>query len=225
MKKLIGVLFIFLIIFAVGITGMKISQHEKPYEVCYTSVRETKALATEIPNLQAKIDRNYEAQGSGRKYQNKVVIQIGEQRDVPCIFEMGGGQFFQKEYIVHPYFSGSPKFSELSRNSYSMPTYTYTGTEEITIELNDAICFMTDPGSSETALNTIGSFTARSLDGETVTWESFETFEQMYEKLPKGKYYIDFLLQVYGNHIFSESGQYIGLESKSIAPTFILEIK
>ena len=225
MKKLIGLLLIFLIIFVVGITGMKIAQQDKPYEVCYTSVRETKALATEIPNLQAKIDRNYEAQGSGRKYQNKVVIQIGEQRDVPYIFEMGGGQFFQKEYIVYPYFSGSPKFSELLRNSYSMPTYTYTGTEEITIELNDEICLMADPDGSETALNTIGSFTARSLDGETVTWESFGTFEQMYEKLPKGKYYIDFLIQVYGNHIFGEDGEYIGLEFKTIAPAFILEIK
>ena len=203
----------------------KSTSYKKPYEVCYTSIRETKALATEIPNLQAKIDRNYDAQGSRRKYQNKVVIQIGDQRDVPCLFEMGGGQFFHDEYIIHPYFAGSPNFSELSRNSYSMPTYIYTGTEAITIELNDEIYFMTDPDSHETELNKIGSFTVRSLDGETVTWESFGNFEQMYEKLPKGKYYINFLLQVYGNHIFREDGKYIGLESKSIVPAFIVEIK
>ena len=84
---------------------------------------------------------------------------------------------------------------------------------------------MTDPDSSETELNRVGSFTAKSVDGETVTGESFGTFEEMYEKLPKGKYYIDFLLQVYGNHIFGENGEYIGFESKNIAPAFILEIK
>ena len=225
MKKLIGLLLIFLIIFVIGVACTKINQAQRPYTVYYTSVRETKALATEIPNLQAKIDRNYKKQGNRRKYQNKVVIQIGEQRDVPCIFEMGGGQFFQDEYIIYPYFAGSPDFSELSRNSYAMPTYIYTGTETITIELNDEIYFMTDPDSSETELNMISRFTAIPLDGETVTWESYGTFEQMYEKLPKGKYYINFSLQVYGNHIFCEDGKYIGLESKSIVPAFILEIK
>ena len=143
---------------------MTIALYEKPYEVCYTSVRETKALTTEILN-----------------------------------------------------FSNQQETVTLCRR--------ITGTEEIAIELNDEICFMTDPDSSETELNRVGSFTAKSVDGETVTGESFGTFEEMYEKLPKGKYYIDFLLQVYGNHIFGENGEYIGFESKNIAPAFILEIK
>ena len=51
MKTLAGFLLIVLAIFLVGIIAMTIALYEKPYEVCYTSVRETKALTTEILNF------------------------------------------------------------------------------------------------------------------------------------------------------------------------------
>ena len=63
------------------------TEYTKPYTVCYTEVCETKELVTEIPELQEKIDRNDKNQGSDLSYhfQQKVILSVGEHRDVPYI--------------------------------------------------------------------------------------------------------------------------------------------
>ena len=197
-------------------TTTQTTKYTKPYEVCYTRVRETKALQTEAPALQEKIDRNYEAQSYMFKVQNKVVIQIGDQRDVPYIFTVGGGQIFQYEYLFYPYFGGSPSFSEVQKKAADLPTYTYTGTEDVTIELNDEI-YSTSSTKRE--------FIVRWMDGEQYMVKDYTTLQEMYNDLPKGTYYVHFLLEIHGNHVYGEQSNYLGLESINVAPVFIVELK
>ena len=47
----------------------------------------------------------------------------------------------------------------------------------------------------------------------------------MYNDLPKGTYYVHFLLEIHGNHVYGEQSNYLGLESINIAPVFIVELK
>ena len=197
-------------------TSATTTEYRKPYEVCYTEIRETKALATEVPELQEKIDRNYEKQGDEHKFQNKVIIQIGDQRDVPYVFEMGGGQLFYHEYIIYPYFAGNPYWREMQEVNEYIPTYTYTGTEDYVIEVNDEI-YSTDYSTWYLDVSY--------LKGEEVMWASFDTLEEMYAALPKGQYYINFHLTVYGNNIFGEKGNFITTEHTFIVPVFIIELK
>ena len=196
-------------------TEISTTEYTKPYTVCYTEICETKELITEIPELQEKIDRNDKNQGSDLSYhfQQKVIVSIGDHRDVPYIFDMGGGQYFQKEYVIYPYFAGEPYFSELEREAEYMPTYVYTGTETVVIELNDEIL----------SKNPVREFSVQPVDGSARS-RSFDTFEEIYAELSTGKYYVTYLIEIFRNDIFAENGEYLGRESRCIAIAFMVEL-
>lgn len=194
------------------------SSSTRPYIIYYTEVCETKELMTEIPELQEKIDRNDKNQSSDLLYllyhfQQKVILSIGDHRDVPYIFEQGGGILFQYGGLVYCYFGGDPNFSELERNAEYMPTYIYTGTENVVIELNDEVL----------SANPMRKFEVCPVDGSERN-RSFDTFEEIYEELPKGKYYVTYLIEIYRNDIFTEYGEYVGKEHKCIAIAFMVEL-
>ena len=152
-----------------------------------------------------------------QRFQNKVIVQIGSKRDVPYIFRLGGGQYFVEDYIFSPTPDFMyPYFSDLQSNEKYMPVYTYTGTEEFTVELNDKI-YSTNDSKWE--------FEVRYLSGEEEKEEYFHTLEEMYEALPKGKYYVMIYLEAYGNYIFGERGNYICPETMPMNPAFIVELK
>ena len=75
------------------------TKQTKPYEVCNTKIRETKALQTEIPELQEKVDMNVETEGKP-KVQQKVMLTFGDHRDVPYLFHIGANTYVEKDYLM-----------------------------------------------------------------------------------------------------------------------------
>ena len=227
MKKSIILLLSFCLVFCVIFTSCaKIPQntdgssettestsYKKPYEVCYTSVRETKALATEAPELQQKIDWNYEMTYNP-KVQQKVLINFGDQRNVPYLFRNGNACYVKQDdmVITDPDFTVY-SFSNLQAKEAFMPVYTYTGTEEFSIELNDKLQSLDDSFW----------FDVTSCGGSEE--KRYFSFEDMYGELPKGKYYVCFDLTIYGNDIILESGEVHGREFKTVTVSFVLELK
>lgn len=228
MKKSIILLLSFCLVFCVICTACakipqntdgsseptKSTSYKKPYEVCYTSVRETKALKTEASELQQKIDWNYEMTYNP-KVQQKVLINFGDQRDVPYLFRNGNACYVKQDdmVITDPDFTVY-SFSNLQAKEAFMPVYTYTGTEEFSLELNDEPYPMVE---EEMIVR------AQPLDGSEE--QIFRGFREMYEELPKGKYYVYFDICVYGNDIVFENGEIYGREYKTVTPSFVLELK
>ncbi|MBQ8496481.1 MAG: hypothetical protein IJ489_03375 [Clostridia bacterium] len=71
---------------------------EKKY-LFETEIRETTPIRTESPELQEKIDRNQE---NFPWIANKIVIEVGDQRDVPYIQQGHYGEYFDEKY-QHPW--------------------------------------------------------------------------------------------------------------------------
>lgn len=184
------------------------TKQTKPYEVCNTKIRETKALQTEIPELQEKVDMNVETEGKP-KVQQKVMLTFGDHRDVPYLFHIGANTYVEKDYLMIWDPGPSPSLYDLQSKEEYMPVYTYTGTETIVLELNDEIC-------------NFRYFNVISYDNSIK--KIFFTFEEMYKALPKGKYYVYFYLTIYGNDIIGNYG-YVGREEKGVIPAFIVELK
>lgn len=185
---------------------------KKPYTVCYTSIRETKALRTEIPELQEKIDRNCAAEEYPH-VQQKVIVQFGDQRDVPYNFQWGGWYVEEDHITYYPCFPTAYALEDFQSKEEYMPTYTYTGTESFSIELNDELYHIDE----------YWCFEVISYDGsiEKTCW----SFEEMYMDLPKGKYYVYFDLIIYGNEIIPENGGTKSRENKTVHATFILDLQ
>ena len=190
--------------------------NQKPYEVVYTRVRETKALATEIPALQEKIDRNYEMTYNP-KVQQKVIVQFGNKCDVPYLFRNGYRYYVKEDYIMieDPDLS-IPSFSDLKGKEEYLPQYTYTGTEPFVIELNDEIHYV-KYGEWH--------FYVYAYDGSATSQQTYQSFKEMYANLPKGKYFVYFHLSIEGNDIVKENGELSGREYKMVTPSFILELQ
>ena len=183
-----------------------------PYLIGHTVARERKELQTEVPELQEKIDRN----DISSEFPVKLIVQIGDQRDVPYIFRMGGGMMCGLGgYVIYPYFAGSPYFREIEAKKEYIPTYTYTGTETLTIELDD----------EDLDQEMWWKLTARYFEGDIERYKRYDTLQEMYEDLPKGTYYVHTSITLYGNHIYGVRGNYIGQESTEVVPVFILELK
>ena len=190
------------------------TKYTKPYEVVHTSVRETKALQTEIPELQEKIDWISVSNGYPQ-VQQKLVLTIGDKRDVPYLFRNGHCIYVMEDWMMVPLPNFSiPSLSDFQSKEIYMPTYTYTGTETFLIELNDEIYYVKQDE---------WYFSVTSYDGSME--KTFGSFQQMHEELPKGKYYVHFDITVYGNDIVKENGEVCGREFKMIIPAFILELQ
>ena len=180
----------------------------------YLKELETKELKTESPELQEKIDRN--VQDLSPEYQQKLIIQIGDQRDVPYIILRGGGMqldgYGMNFIYLTPDFSAR-SFSGLQSKEEYMPTYIYTGTEEFVIELND----------KKYSDYSKFSFTVNFYDGSETKY--FTRFEDIYENLPKGKYYVHFEFNLCGHWIVTKNGSAVDCEYLTVSPAFILELQ
>lgn len=201
---------------------------KKIYPYYYTSIRETKALQTEASELQEKLDRNDLDLTGFENSQQKVIVQIGDQRDVPYIFECGGGHWVSNtgSGLCLGYYA-APSLEEIRAQEEYIPVYTYTGSESFTAEFNDeTVKFMeTDSYDDGESLSAVPH---NSADGGGSG--KFDNFEQMCEELSAGKYYVTFTLTILGNHIYSQSTpdaepKYGDIECTFIEAVFILEIK
>ncbi len=204
------------------------STQKKFYPYYCTSIRETKALQTEVSALQEKLDWNDIDILGFEDCQKKVIVQIGDHRDVPYIFECGGGYWVRNNGLCLGYM-GTPYFKDIQAKEEYMPVYTYTGTESVIIEFNDEIVnVLNEDGEAELKLEVFFYDESSQKSGET--FKRFENFEEIYENLPKGKYYVGFVLDLQGDYVFEQHRQeaelvYWGIEHTHIMPVFILEIK
>ena len=195
-------------------TTTQTTKQTKAYEVCHTKIRETKELQTEVSELQEKVDRYYEMDFEP-KVQQKVIITIGDHRDVPHLYRTGHNQFVRYDYLVNQDPGSAPSFSKLQDWEEYMPVYTYTGTEAFVMELNDEIYNFENLGQR-------AYFRARSCDNSIN--KSFFSLKDMHQALPKGKYYISIPVTIYGNDIIGDRG-YVDREFKAVRVYFVMELK
>ena len=186
----------------------------------YTKIRETQALQTEASDLQEKIDRNH-ADGLRPEIQQKILLRIGDRIDVPYNFQLY--RSYIEDHKPMAAMSNSPDFFGLRDMEEYLPVYTYSGTEIFEIELNDEPLI---PEEERTWYLEV-----HYTEGSVVKLECFETVEEIYEALPKGKYYVGFMLRIKGNDVVSEDGEPIvsmgpySCEYRRILATFILELQ
>jgi hypothetical protein len=193
-------------------TAKATTTNRKPYEEVYTKIRETKALQTEIPELQEKID-SYAENLTLPDVQQKFIVSFGEHRDVPYLYHTWHRAHVREDYLMIWDPRENPSFSDYRSYEKYMPTYTYTGKEEVVMEVNDEI-YTPDPR---------GAF-IDVIAYDNSAKESFFSFQDMYQELPKGKYYVKIYIEFYGNDIRGIYG-YTGREFKSAMALFVLELK
>lgn len=185
----------------------------------YTRIRETQALQTEPPELQEKIDRNH-ADGLRPEIQQKVILQIGDKRDVPYHIQVS------RSYVENHKIEARmqvPDYYDLREVEEYLTKYTYSGTETFSLEVNDELL----PADKQK----IPNLQVYYVDGSFIMEESFQSLEAMYAALPKGEYYVCLRLRLLGNDIVTADGEHIptmgrySYESRIVQAAFILELQ
>ena len=174
----------------------------------HTKKRETQSLQTEIPELQAKIDR-YQDHGYG--VPSKIVIEVGEQRDIPYL-ELICGEFIDNGGIVRPERLFALSNEDIIKNVQYYPIYTVTGSECINIYSNDEC---------------VESFALAVIDlnRENSKLSIFNTLEELVSTMPTGKYFVKVDVVCYGDYIMDEHGDHLyhnkGSSRESIATEYM----
>lgn len=184
----------------------------------HTKKRETQPLQTEIPELQEKIDR-YQDQGHG--IPSKIVIEVGEQRDVPYL-DFVCGEFIDNGGIVRPERLFALSNEDIIDNAQYYPTYVVTENDCINIYSND---------------ERLESFALAVIDlnKENSKLSIFNTLEELVSTMPTGKYFVkvdvvcygDYIMDEYGDHLYHNKGssrESIATEYKQYEAYFILEL-
>ncbi|GEM_PF-6194124 len=173
----------------------------------YTQIRDTEPLKPELPELQEKIDRNQQY-SSG--VPSKVIIECGEQRDVPFLLLMCGRL---ANVLVDGYAISIYRPEQILRDSVYYPTYTITGDEDFMVYSNDAV--QDDWRNS--------GITVVDLSEPEKTSGSYSSVSELHEKFAKGVYYAYVDVRCDGDDIMLD-GRKIDQEYMSYRAYFILEL-
>ena len=173
----------------------------------YTQIRDTEPPRPEPPELQEKIDRN---QRYSQGVPSKVIIECGEQRDVPFLLLMYG---HLPNCPVDGYAISVYKPEQILKDSVYYPTYTITGDEDFTVYSND---FKQDDWQSR-------GITIVDLSGPWKTSGSYRSVSELYGALEKGTYYAYVNVQCDGDDIMLD-GKKIEREYMCYRAYFILEL-
>ena len=158
-------------------------------------VRETAPIQTEIPELQEKIDYY-----SNDLDPNKVIVEIGDQRDVPYLFSIefrtiDGFGGYGGNYISE---------NDISYTKDRYPTYIVTGIEELRLFCNDVL-------QEDVVICIFNNHSDHDAGGRTscyaFDYSSYSSLKDAYDDLPKGTYYASVMATCYGDYLLTEYGE------------------
>ena len=185
-------------------TTKDFSEETTVYQL-YTQIHETNPISTEMAELQEKIDFNYQ-RNSRNGINNKVILTIGSQRDVPFL------RLLMATYwdigMINEYIPMDPTKSYLEKMTPYCPTYSVNGTETFCLEVND-----------------IAENAPIEVIGEDASIKTYNTIAALCEELESGVYYARMKVNCYGNNIMYPDGQFYMREHVIFYAYFILEIE
>ncbi len=191
------------------------SESTRPLPVYETEIRETAPLHTEIPELQEKIDSN---QKKFPYIANKIVIEIGEQRDVPPFYHGNASYVFTGSFIGETLAGGFDGLSHAPKSFFDnekidFPVFRVREGDTIRIYINDV--------KEEKHMFTVLDYTENENSPDHIRYQDFET---LCAELGSGTHYVYTDLKCEGNHVYKD-GVYQLTESVWFRAYFILEIE
>ncbi len=191
------------------------SETTRPFPVYETEIRETEPLQTEIPELQEKIDRNQE---DFPWIANKIVIEIGDQRDVPPFYHGNVSYVFTGNFIGETLAGGFDGLSHVYKSFFDNEKIDFP---IFRVKEGDSICIYINDIPEEKLNFIVLDYTEDENNPDHIRYQDFET---LCTELGSGTHYVYTDLKCEGDHVYKD-GIYQLTELVWFRAYFVLEIE